>query len=156
VDVAFVGGGADDCAVDFVGHAVEDRWNRHEEPVAGSWIPNQEVEMRPVDCEDAAVAAAEDDAVGAVETQREARGGHAVRRVQRGGKLDLAAVEVVGEEAEEGRFPVAAAEAAEEMRVGDEAAPLLADEGGAGERGRLRRKAEEVLAEQILIFKWGT
>ena len=44
---------------------------------------------------------------------------------------------------------MASAEAAAEVGFGDEAAPALADEGGAGERGRLRRKAEEVLAEQI-------
>jgi len=55
-----------------------------------------------------------------------------------------------------GGTPVAGAEAAAKVGFGDEAAPALADEGGAGERGRLRRKAEEVLAEQILIFKWGT
>jgi hypothetical protein len=47
---------------------------------------------------------------------------------------------------------VAEAEAAAEAGVGDEAAPSLADEGGAREGGGLRWKAEEDLGEQVVDF----
>ena len=45
------------------------------------------------------------------------------------------------------------AQAAEETRVADEAVPALADEGGAGERGRQRREADEDQGEEILVVK---
>jgi hypothetical protein len=48
---------------------------------------------------------------------------------------------------------VVAAEAADEARVGGEAAPALADEGRAGKGGGLRREAEEDLAEKIFVFQ---
>jgi hypothetical protein len=56
-----------------------------------------------------------------------------VRRIQRGCELDLAAVDVVGEEAEGRWLRVEAVEAVEEMRVGDKAMLAPADEGGVGE-----------------------
>ena len=62
--------------------------------------------------------------------QGEALGRDAVRRRQRGGEDGSATV--AEEVAEQGRCPVVVAEAAEEARVGDEAAPVFADEGGAG------------------------
>jgi hypothetical protein len=61
----------------------------------------------------------------------------AVGLAQRGHELDVAVF--VGEAAEEGRRPVVDVEAAEEGVVGDEAAPALADEGGAGQRRGERR-----------------
>lgn len=79
------------------------------------------------------MAAAKDRAQCVVERQRETRGGHAVRRIQRGCELDLAAVDVVGEEAEGRWLRVEAVEAVEEMRVGDKAMLAPADEGGVGE-----------------------
>lgn len=107
-------------------------------------IPYQEIEQLRVEDEDATVAASQDFAVDGVvvEPQREARRGDAVRRVERGSEHEVE-VAVAGEEAEEGRrVPVVVvAEAAEEMGVGDEAAPPLADERGAGQR----REAEEDL-----------
>jgi hypothetical protein len=45
------------------------------------------------------------------------------------------------------------AEAAGESGVRDDAPPALADEGGAGERGRLRREAEEDFLEEILVVQ---
>lgn len=55
---------------------------------------------------------------------------------------------VLDEAAEEGRAAaVVDAEAAEEAGVGGDAAPALADEGGAWEGGWLRREAEEDLRE---------
>lgn len=58
-------------------------------------------------------------------------------------------VEGVVEEAEEGRCPeVVGVEAAVEARVGDEAAPVLADEGEAGQTGRVRREAVEDLEQE--------
>jgi hypothetical protein len=54
---------------------------------------------------------------------------------------------------EEGRvIAVAEAKAAAEAGVGDEAAPSLADEGGAREGGGLQWKAEEDLGEQVVDF----
>nr|CAB3465478.1 unnamed protein product [Digitaria exilis] len=61
-----------------------------------------------------------------------------------------------GEEvAEEGRCPVVLLVAAEEAGVGDEAAPALADEGDPGKGGRLRRHAEEDLAEEVVVVREG-
>jgi hypothetical protein len=58
------------------------------------------------------------------------------------------------EEAEDGRLAaVVDAEAAEEAAVGGEAVPALADEGRAGERGGLRREAEEDLREEVVVFQ---
>jgi hypothetical protein len=51
------------------------------------------------------------------------------------------------EEDEHGRYPVVFAEAAEEAGVRENAAPTLADEGGARERAWHRREAEEDLLE---------
>ena len=39
--------------------------------------------------------------------------------------------------------------------VGDEAAPAVADEGGAGERGGQRREAEEDLGEEVVVVRQG-
>ena len=58
------------------------------------------------------------------------------------------------EAAEEGRVTaVAEAEAAGEFGVGDKAAPLLGDDGGAREGGGLRGEAEEDLGEQVVVFQ---
>jgi hypothetical protein len=48
---------------------------------------------------------------------------------------------------------VVEAEATEEAGVRDEAAPALADDGGAGERGRLRGEAEKDLGEQVVVVQ---
>jgi hypothetical protein len=48
---------------------------------------------------------------------------------------------------------VVEAEAAEEAEVGDDAAPALADGGGAREGGRLRGEAEEDLGEQVVVVE---
>jgi hypothetical protein len=54
---------------------------------------------------------------------------------------------VAHDEAEEGRLPVVVAKAAEELGVGDDAGPQLADDGEAGQGGGLRREEEENLPE---------
>jgi hypothetical protein len=48
---------------------------------------------------------------------------------------------------------VAETETAGEAGVGDEATPALADGGCAGERGGLRREAEEDLAEEVVVVQ---
>jgi hypothetical protein len=48
---------------------------------------------------------------------------------------------------------LAEAKAANESGIGDEAAPLLADEGGMWKGGRLRGKAEEDLGKQVVVFQ---
>jgi hypothetical protein len=59
------------------------------------------------------------------------------------------------EEAEEGRVSaVVEAESAEKAGVRDEAAPVLADGGGAWDGGRIGGKAEEDLGEQVVVFQW--
>ena len=62
---------------------------------------------------------------------------------------------VVPEDAKEGRLPVMLAEPAEEHWICCEAPPLLADCGGTREGGRLRRKAEKDLPEEIVIIQHG-
>jgi hypothetical protein len=63
-------------------------------------------------------------------------------------------VRVYDDATEEGRVAaVAEAEPADEAAVRDEAAPALADKRGVGERGRLRRKMEEYLGEQVVVFQ---
>ena len=89
--------------------------------------------------------------VDLADSQVEALGRNAVGRGQDGGEHD--AVIAVLEDAEEGWLPVVCVEATEESMVGDEASPALADGGGAGEGGRLRREAEEDLGEQILVLQ---
>jgi hypothetical protein len=66
--------------------------------------------------------------------------------------LEVDAVETLAEEAEEGRR-VAAPETSGEARVGDEAAPALADGGDTREGGWLRGEADEDLREQVVIFQ---
>lgn len=62
----------------------------------------------------------------------------------------------MGEEPKEGRVAaVMRAEAAEEEAVGDEAAPKLADERGAWQRGRHWGEAEKDLTENVLVLQQG-
>jgi hypothetical protein len=68
-----------------------------------------------------------------------------VWRVENGpevGKPDVA-----HDKAEEGRLPVVVAKAAEELGVGDDAGPQLADDEEAGQGGGHRREEEENLSE---------
>jgi len=104
------------------------------------------------------VAAAEDSplfgltAAPAVAKRRtEALAWDAIRRIHYGTEEVVAYNHV--EEPDEGGTPVAGAEAAAKVGFGDEAAPALADEGGAGERGRLRRQAEEDLGEEVVVVR---
>jgi hypothetical protein len=66
------------------------------------------------------------------------------------GEDELAAV--VGEEAEQRGRGRPGAEAAEEGRLGDDAAPAPADERGARERVA-RREAEEDLGEEVVVVQ---
>jgi len=133
---------------------VELRWERHTALAAGDGVPHHGLGPRAVDEEGEAVAAAEEaQVVVAAPRQGEARAGDAVGPAQRGHELDVAVF--IGEESEEWRRPVVGAEAAEEPGVGDEAAPAPADRGGARERGRQRREAEQDLAEEVVVVQRG-
>lgn len=134
--VAVTGGSHHSAFVDV--SFVELQWERHAALTAADGIPHHGLEPRAIDEEGEAVAAAEEAQIVVVAPrQGEARAGDAVGPAQRGHELDVAVF--VGEEAEEGRRPVVDVEAAEEGGVGDEAAPALADEGGAGQRRGERR-----------------
>ena len=92
------------------------------------------------------LAAEEREAVAVVEPQGEAPGGDTVGGIH--GRLVGDASAVMDEVTEEGRaVAVVLAEAVDEAGVGDEKAPALADEGGAGEGGWQRGKAEEDFGE---------
>ena len=110
----------------------EARGNGNTALVTGDGVPNQDLELLPVVEEDEPMAAAEDSPfVDVVELQGEAAPRDAVRRLQ--SRREQVAPQPFGEETEEGSAAaVAGAEAAEEGGVRDEAAPVLADEGGAG------------------------
>lgn len=56
-------------------------------------------------------------------------------------------------EAQQRRFPVVFAVAAEELWVGEDPAPACADKGGAGECRWLWREAEKDLLEEILVVQ---
>mgnify|MGYP003702812375 CR=1 FL=1 len=124
-------------------------------PVAGDGIPHRDLQQAPVVDKGAAVAECEHmvketknrgaatAATGERELQGETRRGDPVRWVQRGDEDEISVADL--EEAEEGWLPVVGSDAPEEDGVGDNVAPPLADEEGAGEGGRLRREAEEDL-----------
>jgi len=100
--------------------------------VTGDGVPHQDLELQQVEEEDEAMAAAEDSPfANVVELQCEAAPRDAVRRLE--SRREQEAAQPFGEETEEGSgAAVAGAEAAEEGGVRDPAAPVLADEGGAG------------------------
>jgi len=133
---------------------VEIRWERHAALAAGDGVPHHGFRPRAVNEEGEAVAAAEEAQVVVAAPpprQGEARAGDAVGPAQRGHEVDVAVF--VGEEAEEGRRPVVGAEAAEEGGVGEDAAPALADERGAGERRGERREAEKDLPMDVVVVR---
>jgi hypothetical protein len=87
--------------------------------------------------------------VAIVKLQGEAGARDTIGRIHDRNKQEL--VEILFEETKEGRVSaVVEAESVEEPRVGDEAAPALADEGDAGEGGGLRCEAEEDLGEEVV------
>ena len=128
--------------------------------VSGYRITQDDLSARRVEAESKAVAAAEEDVVfvEALQLQGEGRGVDAVGRVQRRGEAREDVVGANGEEAQERGLLAAAVErgeAAQELGIGDEAGPALADEGGAGEGGRPRREAEEDLTEEVVVVRQG-
>lgn len=134
------------------------QWNGDAGIGSGYGIPDHG-KRRLVEEEDKAVAAA-DEAPALVEARRDGEalvelprhreelGGDAIGRVQR--RSEGWFPEVAGEEAEEGRGPVVDDELGEELGVGDDASPPLADERGAEEGGRPRREAEDDLVEDVV------
>jgi hypothetical protein len=123
-------------------------------------IAHEDLTLPGVEDEDAPVAAPEERAVvgvgvGAaiVDPHGEPAAGYAVGRVEDGGERDPSAALL--EEPEEGRLPVARAEAEEEFGVRGEAAPPLADEGDAGQGGGQRGEAEEDLPEDVVTLGRG-
>jgi hypothetical protein len=84
--------------------------------------------------------------------QGEARGWHTIGGLHGGYKREAAIF--LDEEPEKGSVAaVAEAKAADESGIGDEAAPLLADQRDMREGGRLRGKAEEDLGKQVIVFQ---
>lgn len=75
---------------------------------------------------------------------------HAVAAGDALGGDEAGEVPVVVEEAEHGGCSMECAQAAEEARVAGQAAPAVADEGGAGEEGRVGREAEEYLRDDVV------
>jgi hypothetical protein len=121
-------------------------------PAVGDGVPDDETYIIAVQEEHAAVAAVKDSAV------RRQRGvkdrGRFFDGNEAGGELAtsvLLAVELVVEEAEQGWHSVELAVAAGEARIGEEATPGLADEGGADKALWIfRREAEEDLAYEVV------
>lgn len=153
VDMTLFGGrgGTNDCGIDGILGATGSRGVGQVALIARNRVPNQETIA--VGDEDAAVAAAVDVAAPGKPQGEAIRGRGGIRRIQHGSEANLASV--VEEEAEEGCLPVVGAEAGEEPGVRDEAAPALADRGGARERGRERREAEQDLAEEVVVVQRG-
>jgi hypothetical protein len=115
---------------------------------ASDGVPDDDLGAGKVEEQGEAVAAADGPPALAGALRRgEARGGDAVGSAQRGEEGGRVGA---GDEAQQGRRAVVGAEAAEERGVGDEAAPALADEGGAGEGGRERREADEDLEQELV------
>ena len=78
-----------------------------------------------------------------------------VGRAEGGGGFKVERRSLGAEQTEHGRRAVELAEPAPEVGVGDEAAPELADEGGADEgRGVVRREAEEDLLDGVVHQSW--
>lgn len=103
----------------------------------------------PVEEEREAVAAAfERPTLVVGHCKGESCGGDSVRTVQHGDEVE--GFVFFDEEAEERRSFMVGTEAAEEAPVRDEAAPTLANKGGAEKGGWLRRKAEEDLPEDVI------
>jgi hypothetical protein len=75
---------------------------------------------------------------------------HAVAAGDALGGDEAGEVPVVVEEAEHGGCSMECAHAAEEAGAADEVEPALADEGGAGDEGRVRREAEEDLGDHVV------
>ncbi|KAG2639686.1 hypothetical protein PVAP13_2KG029332 [Panicum virgatum] len=128
-----------------------DRWLRKPLPFAGSGVPDDKVQALAGDAkEDATMAAVEDAPAGEISTQRPlGEWGGRYRRNEEG-HFAGAGGEVPVDEAEQRRRSVEGAVPAAEGRVGEEAAPGLADEGGAREaRGDVRRDSEEDLLDEL-------
>ena len=89
--------------------------------------------------------------VDLADSQVEALGRDAIGGIQDGGEHD--ALVAALEEAYEGWIPVVGAEAGGELGVDGDVAPPLADRGGAGKGGGLRRDAEQDLAEDVVVFE---
>jgi hypothetical protein len=145
--MAFVAGGANDgSAVDSNLLLVKQWWDDHAAAVSGSRIPHKDLAPLMVVEEDAPMAAVEQVHVEVEDGWREeALIRDVVRRVKNGPEVGEPGV--AHDEAEDGRLPVVVAKATEELGVGDDVAPQLADGGEAGQGGGLRREEEEDLPE---------
>jgi hypothetical protein len=104
----------------------------------------------PIEEEREAMAAAfERPTLVAGHCKGESCGGDLVRTVQHGDEVE--GFVLCHEEAEERRSLMVGTEEPEEATVRDEAAPTLANKGGAEKGGWLRRKAEEDLPEDVIL-----
>jgi hypothetical protein len=147
--VAMVIGSAEHRALDTAPHEL--RRSGQATMLAGHGIAHKDLFVRPGFEEKATVTAIERrvTAGAAVASKVEALRRDAVWRVEDG--FEHYPVIAAQKDAEQRGLPVVGAEEAEELGVGDEASPALADGGGAKEGGRLRREAEEDLPEHIFV-----
>ena len=155
LEVLCVSGSANHRPMDRCVRPVEALGNGDAVLVGGDGIPHQEPVHPCVEDEHEAMTASEEHETGLVAIV-ELQGEGVVRDTIRGlhGWYEQDLVEITVEETKEGRVAaVVEAEAAEESRVGDEAAPALADEGGAWKGGGLRREAEEDLGEEVVVLQ---
>jgi hypothetical protein len=121
--------------------------------LGGHGVPHEQISPVTATEEGAAVAAVDKPphAVVAVPAERRSRVHDAAGRALSADEAGRA--RGVVEETEHGRCSMECAQAAEESRVADEAAPALADAGGAVEGGRVGWEAEENLGEDVVIVK---
>jgi hypothetical protein len=141
MDVTFVAGSAKHRGVEDDNLlVVEHWWDGHTTAVSGGWVPHHDLKQRPVKKEDAPMAAAHQLHIVVIEDvwREEALMRDEIWRAEIGPEEGFPVVS--HDEAEDRRYPVVVTEAAEEPGVGDDAAPLLADGGDAGQGRWLRGK----------------
>ena len=153
MDVTFAAGSAKHGAVEDNNLlVVEPWWDGHTTAVSGGWVPNHDLVQRPVKEEDASMAAAHQLHVAIEDVwMEETLMRDEIWRAEIGPEERFPGVS--HDEAEDRRFPVVVAEAAEEPGVGDDAAPLLADGGDAGQGRGLWGEEEEDLPEEVVDFQ---
>jgi hypothetical protein len=153
MDVTFVAGRADHSGIEDDNLlVVEHWWDGHRTAVSGGWVPYHDLVQAPVKEEDTSMAAAHQLHIEIEDVCREeALMRDEIWRAEGGPEEGVSGVP--HDEAEDRRLPFVVAEAAEEPRVGDDAAPLLADGGDAGKCRGLMGEEQENLPEEVVDFE---
>jgi hypothetical protein len=153
MDVTFVAGNAEHGGIEDDNLlVVEHWWDGHRTAVSGGWVPYHDLVQAPVKEEDASMAAAHQLHVKIEDVWREeALMRDEIWRDEAGPEEGFPVVS--HDEAEDWRVPVVVAEASEEPGIGDDAAPLLAYGGNAGQCRGLRGEEEENLPEEVVDFE---